>query len=145
MAVLSSLIIRGFLGGHQGYQLIKAPKFAISLFANRASLALKHFYCSDCELPLNRYYPLECAGPIAPAWRWPALGLWLLVLQLLWSLNFFPVVEVSTTSATLKKRLIAETTQSLFLLGQGTGEVASLFCRRAWPCSENNPRVSHTQ
>lgn len=144
-AVPWSLIIQGSLGGHRGYQLIKAPKFATSLFANRASLALKHFYCSDCEPPSNRCYLLGRAGPGAPAWRWPARGLWPRALQLPWSLHFCHGAEVSTKSATLKKRSIAATTQSLLWAAQGTEAVASLCCRRAWPCSASNPRASRAQ
>lgn len=143
MAVLQSLIIQAFLGGHRGYRPTTAPKFATSPFASRASPPLKHFYCSDCEVPWNKCEPLGCAGPVAPAWRWPGQGLWLAVLQLLWSLNFFLGVEVSKKSATLKKRLIAVTTQSLFLLGLGKGVAAALSYRRAWLGFANNPRSSH--
>lgn len=144
-AVLQGPIIQGFLEGHRGYHLIIAPKFATSPFANHASLPPKHFYCSDCEVPWNRCDPLGCAGLAAPAWRWPGQGLWLAVLQLLWSLSFFLGVEVSTKSVTLKKRPIAVTMQSLFFLGLGRGVVAALFCRGAWLCFANNLRSSHAR
>lgn len=142
MAVPQSQIIQGFLGGHQGYRLITAPKSATSPFATHSSPPPKHFYCSGYEVLWNSCDLLACAGPAAPAWRWPGQGLGLVALQLLLAPNFFLGVEVSTKSATLKKHSTAVAKQSWFLLGLGKGVVAALSCRRAWLHFANNSRSS---
>lgn len=138
VAVPQSQIIQGFLGGHQGYQLITAPRSATSPSATHSSPPLKHFYCSGCEVLWNSCDPLVCVGLAAPAWRRPGQGLCLVALQLLLALSSFLGVEVSTKSAALRKH------SSSFLLGLGKGAVAALSCRRAWLRFANNPRSSRT-